>query len=84
MRNNKALKEQLQQYLTTLLNDKATYIYFIDRDQKFLAQMHNDLGPQQYIHYVESIKKNQHDLAYTIKQISITKQKIEFYEQKGN
>jgi len=81
MRNNKAMKEQTQQYFTKLLNEKATLEWKIDKDQKFIAQMHHELGTEQFLYYKESIQNNQHELSYTIKQLAITKAKLEFYEK---
>lgn len=83
MRNNKAMKEQLEQYLATLLNDKATLEWKIDKDQKFIAQMHHELGTEQFLYYKETIEHNQHDLKYTTKQLAITKAKLDFYEKNG-
>jgi len=83
MRNNKAIKEQLEQYLSALLNDKATLSWKIDKDQKFIAQMHHELGTEQFLHYKESIEDNQKQLKHTLEQIAKTKQKLLQYEKNG-
>ena len=81
MRNRKAIKEQLEQYLAVLLNDKATLSWKIDKDQKFITQMHHELGTQQFLHYKESIEDNQKQLKETLEQIAKTKQRLEQYEK---
>jgi hypothetical protein len=83
MRNNKALKEQAEQYLARLLNDKATIEWKIDKDQKFIARMHHDLGTHQFLYYKESIENYQSELKQVINQIEKTKQKIKNYEKIG-
>lgn len=81
MRNLKAMKEQLEQYLTVLLNDKATLSWKIDKDQKFLAQMHHELGTHQFLYYKESIENNQKELKETLEKIAKTKQRLLEYEK---
>jgi hypothetical protein len=81
MRNNKAIKEQLEQYLATILNDKATLEWKIDKDQKFIARMHHELGTQQFLWFKESIENHQKELKETIEKISKTKQRLENYEK---
>lgn len=81
MKNLKAMKEQLQQYLAVLLNDKATLSWKIDKDQKFIVQMYHELGTQQFLHYKESIEQHQKELKETLDKISKTKQRLEKYEK---
>jgi len=83
MRNEKVLKEQAEQYLARLLNDKASIEWKIDKDQKFIARMHHDLGTHQFLYYKESIENYQSELKQVINQIEKTKQKIKNYEKIG-
>jgi hypothetical protein len=83
MRNNKALKEQAEQYFARLLNDKGTLEWKIDKDQKFIARMHHDLGTQQFLYYKESIENYQKELKEVNKQIAQTKLKLENYAKNG-
>jgi len=81
MRNNKAIKEQFEQYLAVLLNDKATLEWKIDKDQKFIARMHHELGTHQFLYYKESIEYNQKELKETLEKIAKTKERLQEYEK---
>jgi len=83
MRNEKVLKEQAEQYFTFLLNEKSSIEWKIDKDQKFIARMHHELGTQQFLYYKESIESLQAELKTVINQIAKVKQKIKNYEKIG-
>jgi hypothetical protein len=66
--------------LGMLLNDKATLEWKIDKDQKFVARTHHELGTEQFLYYKEEIERNQKELKEVTQKISTIKTKIQNYE----
>ena len=75
--------EDLKFDLGNCLNAKATIEYEIDKEQKFLAATHLELGAMQKLFFQDRIKQLQQDHSYTLKRIAKLKQQIIDYEQKG-
>jgi len=62
--------------LGVLYNDKATLEWKIDKDQKFIAANHWDLGTHQFLYYKESIENYQKELKEITNRIENLKKKI--------
>jgi hypothetical protein len=72
--------ESLRKYYGELLNDKQFLEFKIDKDQKFIARMHCDLGNQQFLYYKEEITRNQKELKEVTEKITNAKTRIQNYE----
>jgi len=62
--------------LGVLFNEKSTIEWKIDKDQKFIAQNHNDLGTNQFLYYKETIENNQKELKDVLNRIENLKRQI--------
>jgi len=68
--------------LGQLFNEKASLEWKIDKDQKFIANNHCDLGTHQFLSYKESIERYQQELKEVSERILKLKNKIQDYEAK--
>lgn len=72
--------ESLRKYYGELLNDKQFLEFKIDKDQRFISNMHLNLGTEQFLYYKEEITRNQKELKEVTEKINKAKTRIEEYE----